>query len=137
MSKAAQRRVLEAGEWLFREGDEGDSAYLIEGGMLEVIRQADGQETVVGYLNEGEIVGEMSLIDELPRSASIRAAVGTTLRPINSEYLQSKLDSAEPVSPASVPLPPIRCVSTAPIASPLIRRERSEAEPEPERRKVA
>ena len=35
MSKAAQRRVLEAGEWLFREGDEGDSAYLIEGGMLK------------------------------------------------------------------------------------------------------
>ena len=97
MSKAAQRRVLEAGEWLFREGDEGDNAYLIEGGMLEVIRQAGDQETVVGYLNEGEIVGEMSLIDELPRSASIRAAVGTTLRPINSEYLQSKLDSAEPM----------------------------------------
>ena len=71
----------EAGEVLFREGEAGDSLHLIRKGSVTVSRQIKGRDTVLAYLPAGHYVGEMALLSDLPRSASITAAVATeTLR---------------------------------------------------------
>ncbi len=70
-------RVLEPvrfpkGTVMFRQGDPADCMYLIESGKLEVsVRTANGNDLVVGTLGEGELVGEMALVVDLRRSATV------------------------------------------------------------------
>src|SRR5215813_11057262 len=63
----------EAGEVIVQENDCGDTAYLIEQGQVEVSKELDGQTVHLAYLGAGEIFGEMSMIDEKPRSATVTA----------------------------------------------------------------
>ena len=91
------RRFLAEGEWLFHEGDAGDTAFVIENGLLEVCREHDGKRERVAQLGPGELLGEMSLIDKLPRSASAFARLPTRLRVLTPEHLSEKLADADPL----------------------------------------
>jgi CRP-like cAMP-binding protein len=62
-------RRFDAGSWLMREGDPGDDYLLIDAGEVEV-RQGD---TVLRTLGAGHGVGEIALINDVPRTASVRA----------------------------------------------------------------
>lgn len=62
-----------AGERLFEKGDEGDSAYVILDGEVDVLMPSDGGEQVVATLGKGEIFGELAVICEQPRSTAIAA----------------------------------------------------------------
>jgi len=70
---------LKADEVLFLAGDAGDGCYRVEDGLLKVTMVSRaGNERILAFLGQGAIVGEMSIIDGLPRSASVvavRAAV--------------------------------------------------------------
>jgi CRP/FNR family cyclic AMP-dependent transcriptional regulator len=71
--KARQVR-LAADEALFVEGDPGDGCYRIEEGLLKVsVISSSGAERILAILGPGAVVGELSIIDELPRSASVTA----------------------------------------------------------------
>jgi len=71
-------QTFEPGQVIFQQGDVGDCAYFIRKGDVEVIqRQADGAETVVAKLSRGQYFGEMALIQDAPRNATIRAATRT------------------------------------------------------------
>lgn len=72
---------LTPGEILFKEGEEGRFMCFIASGELEVIKMAgfEGQEVVISTLAKGKSIGEMSVIESLPRSASARAKVDSTL----------------------------------------------------------
>jgi CRP/FNR family transcriptional regulator, cyclic AMP receptor protein len=61
----------EAGEVIVQENDLGETAYLIEQGQVEVSKELDGQHVHLAYLGAGAIFGEMSMIDEKPRSATV------------------------------------------------------------------
>ena len=61
------------GEVICRQGETGDRMFVIQSGKVEVVREEDGTESVVGTLGQGEIVGEMAIIDRQPRSATVRA----------------------------------------------------------------
>jgi EAL domain-containing protein (putative c-di-GMP-specific phosphodiesterase class I) len=91
------RRFLAAGEWLFHEGDPGDTAFVIENGLLEVCREHEGTRERVAQLGPGDMLGEMSLIDKLPRSASAFARLPTRLRVIDRSHLDEKLGDADPL----------------------------------------
>lgn len=66
--------TLPGGEILMRQGDEPDSLYLVVVGRLRVsMERADKSETVVAELGRGELVGEMALITNEPRSATVSA----------------------------------------------------------------
>jgi NTE family protein len=69
---------LEAGEWLFREGDQGDALYVIRAGKLEVVADSAGGR-VLRTLGRGAAFGELALLTGSPRSASVRAARTTDL----------------------------------------------------------
>jgi EAL domain-containing protein (putative c-di-GMP-specific phosphodiesterase class I) len=91
------RRVLKEGEWLFKEGDAGDTAFVIENGLLEICREEDGKTEHIAQLGPGELIGEMTLIDKLPRSASAFARQPTRLRVLTGEHLSQKLSDADPL----------------------------------------
>jgi NTE family protein len=69
---------LAAGEWLFRQGEAGDSLYVVRSGRLEVVLEDSGP-TVVRELARGAVVGELALLTGSPRSASVRAVRDTEL----------------------------------------------------------
>jgi diguanylate cyclase len=91
------RRRLKAGEVLFHQGEPGDCAYVIESGQLEVFRGRGARRKVMAVLGPGEVIGEMAVIDHLPRTASAVARKTTRLRLITQEHLHGKLDSADPL----------------------------------------
>jgi CRP-like cAMP-binding protein len=65
---------LKAGEILFRAGASDDGCYRIEDGLLKVtIVSSSGTERILAFLGRGAIVGELSIIDGLPRSATVAA----------------------------------------------------------------
>jgi NTE family protein len=65
---------LPAGGVLMRQGDPGDAMYMLASGRLRVsITGADGEERVVREITRGQVVGEMSLVTDEPRSATLVA----------------------------------------------------------------
>lgn len=68
------RQELRPGEVLFYQGDAGHILYVVETGKVRIFVQGEeGQELSVAVCGTGDLVGEMSVIDELPRSASAMA----------------------------------------------------------------
>lgn len=68
------RRRYKKGQVLFHMGDEGGSLYILQKGRVKVtIPTAIGDEVILAILSAGEIIGEMSLIDCNPRSATVQA----------------------------------------------------------------
>lgn len=91
------RRVYRPGQILFREGDQSWAAFMIEKGDIEILRNAGGDhEVVLANCGEGEIIGEMGLIDEEPRSATARAKTMTVVQVITEQNFQRLLAHAEP-----------------------------------------
>ncbi len=85
-----QRRVLERGEYLFRYGDPGDALYIVVGGSLDVlIPSASGDEVVVAHVRRGEPIGEMALLADDLRGASIRAARRSEVVALSREAFES------------------------------------------------
>ncbi len=71
---------LRADEVLFLAGDVGDGCYRVEDGLLKVTMVSrSGSERILAFLGAGAIVGELSIIDGLPRSASVVAVRDSTL----------------------------------------------------------
>ena len=67
----------EAGEVIIQENDLGETAYVINQGQVEVSKELQGQKVHLAYLGAGETFGEMSVIDEKPRSATVTAVTET------------------------------------------------------------
>ncbi len=62
------------GEYLFTEGDQGDYLCFVVRGLLEVLKKtAQGDYRTIARLGKGSTIGEMSIIDKAPRSASVIA----------------------------------------------------------------
>src|SRR2546421_12080061 len=65
---------LKADQTLFMVGDEGDGCYRVEEGLLKAsIAAPAGGERILAILGPGSVVGELSMIDRGPRSASVTA----------------------------------------------------------------
>jgi len=70
---SSPERVLRAGEYFFREGDDATSMFVLTAGEALVIKHWHGCEHAIHPLGVGDCFGEMALMDMFPRSASIRA----------------------------------------------------------------
>lgn len=74
LTQVVTRRSVPRGAMLMAEGDPTDSLYMIISGRLKVMMgDAEGKEVILALLGPGEIVGEMGLIDDSPRSATVIA----------------------------------------------------------------
>ena len=74
-----------AGQVLFSEGDEADSLHLVRSGSVSVLRAIGGREVVTSYVAAGNYVGEMGLLGNTRRSATVRATVATETISLNAE----------------------------------------------------
>jgi|Deesub1362A_J573_1020465.scaffolds.fasta_scaffold00938_3 signal transduction histidine kinase/predicted CoA-binding protein len=84
---------LQSGELLFKQGDVGDKAYIIRAGELEILREAEGREVLLAVRKAGEVIGEMSLLQEAPRLASVRAHSDGVLLALSLETLDDLLNT--------------------------------------------
>ncbi|MDB5978109.1 MAG: 4Fe-4S dicluster protein [Nevskia sp.] len=75
LAATANLLSFKAGDVLFKEGDASDGVYLIRRGSATISRTMAGREVVLAYVTAGQSVGEMSLMSDTPRSATVRAAV--------------------------------------------------------------
>ena len=76
------------GETVFEEGDNGDYVCFVVEGSLDVLKKTvEGENVVISTLKKGGSIGEMSVIDQLPRSATIKAKTKTTLLTLSQEKL--------------------------------------------------
>lgn len=92
-----ERRVYQKGQTIFREGEVGDVAYLLEDGLV-AIRKSNGTEEVpIGIIEVGGFFGEMALIDDEPRMASAFAARQSVCVIIPILEFRRKLVKADPL----------------------------------------
>lgn len=70
---AIRNQHFEPGDIVFHQGDLGDSVYVIQQGECEVIREQDGASKVVATLGAGNYFGEMAVLADLARNATVRA----------------------------------------------------------------
>jgi hypothetical protein len=75
----------QAGEIIIQENDVGETAYVITDGQVEVSKELRGQKVHLAYLGTGETFGEMSMIDEKPRSATVTAITETMVSEIRRD----------------------------------------------------
>lgn len=66
-------RTYRGGERLFEKGDDGDAAYIVIIGEVDVIVPSDGSEQAVATLGSGELFGEMAVLCDQPRTTAIAA----------------------------------------------------------------
>lgn len=83
---------LNPGEYLMREDDVGDSMYVIVEGTLQVRKKAGDTEVVLAERVAGEVLGEMSVLDQAPRVASVIALTPVLALQIDQETFMALID---------------------------------------------
>ncbi|HLN24940.1 MAG TPA: cyclic nucleotide-binding domain-containing protein [Patescibacteria group bacterium] len=97
-SDVLDRRVYAAGEVVFKEGDVGRRcAFLVTAGKVEISKKsASGVVTILGYITDGGIFGEMALVDNKPRMAMARAVDTTTVIIVTEATFEEKMRKTDP-----------------------------------------
>jgi CRP/FNR family cyclic AMP-dependent transcriptional regulator len=92
---------MERGDILFREGQSGDSLYVIGEGKIKLGRSSsDGRENLVAILGPGEMFGELSLFDPGPRTMTATAVAETQLMALGNDSLTGLLTGRPEVAKA-------------------------------------
>jgi NADH dehydrogenase len=93
-----RREHFEAGEVVFREGDRGDWLYVVLDGEVEVVQSVPGRgEVPLARLGQGECFGEISLVSDRPRSATVRSVTAVNLLAVDRDAFQSLFASLPPL----------------------------------------
>ena len=121
IAQRATLRRLEAGNYLFRRDDPGDTLFVVAAGSIELTETGGVADSVLGH---GEAIGELSLLTGEPRSASARARRDTDLIAITRDDFQRMLEAEPGFAVALVRVLGERLHRTA-RADPVIRRPRT------------
>lgn len=87
-------RQFAAGESIIKENEPGETAFVIERGKVEVTKVVDGKSVHIAFLEKGSTFGEMSMVDDLPRSASVKAVEETLVRELHRDDLYATMKSS-------------------------------------------
>lgn len=94
LCQTAEDVRLSAGQLLFEEGSHGDRAYIIKEGELEIFKNSAGREVLVAVRGPGEVIGEIALLVESPRTAGVRARGETVLLALQHQELDQLLSTS-------------------------------------------
>ncbi|MCW8835616.1 MAG: cyclic nucleotide-binding domain-containing protein [Rhodospirillales bacterium] len=98
MSEKYPTRAYDSGDVIFREGESASEAYLVKTGNVRITRnKEDGEARTLANLAVGDILGEMALISDAPRSASALAVDAVTLVVVSRDELDARLKKTDPV----------------------------------------
>ena len=90
------RKVFPVGEKIFRDGDGGSRADIVQSGSVDIVKEIVGKDVTVGTVGPGGIFGEMALIDDEPRMASAIVADTCVCIVITHAVFQKKLNDLDP-----------------------------------------
>jgi EAL domain-containing protein (putative c-di-GMP-specific phosphodiesterase class I) len=97
-SRQGSQKTFKSGEIIMQQGEEGHSAYIIEDGLVEItIDKEDGSTHNVGTRGPGTIIGEMAIVDDAPRTATVKAIHDCKMLEITQDDFKQRLDAADPV----------------------------------------
>ena len=88
---AVTEELLAEGDFLFKEGNAGETAYVIKAGELEILKESSGRDVLLAVRSTGEVIGDTALIEETPRTATVRARTDAELLAIDKEDFDNLL----------------------------------------------
>ncbi len=83
---------MKPGDLLFKQGDPPDEVYMVKSGKVEIFIGEGDNKKRLAVITEGEFIGEMSIIDGKPRSASAQALDDSTILILDRRALQKQIE---------------------------------------------
>jgi CRP-like cAMP-binding protein len=90
------RQTFAPGEWIIREHEVGDAAYILVAGQCEVVKQIDGRWESLRKLGPGEVFGETAILASTNRTASVVALTDVTTMVVTRDVLEREVDAMKP-----------------------------------------
>ena len=91
------KKTFKPKDIIFREGEAGDDAYLVQKGHVEIVRKRGDSEQVVRQVKAGEVFGAMAAIDTQHRIATARAVEESVCVVIPKRVLEEKIAASDPL----------------------------------------
>jgi CRP/FNR family cyclic AMP-dependent transcriptional regulator len=91
MVRGALGKIYRDGEEIVRQGNSGDSMYVVQSGRVEVVQSSDAGEQHLAFLDAGDFFGEMSVFEKEVRSATVRAAGESRVLKIDKKTLLRRI----------------------------------------------
>jgi CRP-like cAMP-binding protein len=104
IANAAVEQSYTVGQEIVRQGDTGVGAFILKTGRVEAIQDRGGHQHRLAELKTGDVFGEMALLDEFPRSATVRAIEPTTCLGIQRWHFRGILESHPQIALALLPV---------------------------------
>lgn len=99
LSAITIEQVVPAKTMVFKEGDKGDALFIIKSGKINILkRNSSGIDSVLVSLGKGNVIGDMAIIDEQPRSASIETIQETSFLIITKDDFRDLLAEVPEIS---------------------------------------
>ena len=96
MSGNPERRTFTKGSVIFREGDSGSEAYLVQKGSVRIFKTVHGRRVTLGVCKPFQVFGELALLDDGPRMAAAEASEDTAVLVLSKARVRDMMDSAAP-----------------------------------------
>ncbi|GAB4270144.1 MAG: hypothetical protein Kow0029_06740 [Candidatus Rifleibacteriota bacterium] len=99
LSAITIEQTIPAKTMVFKEGDKGDALYIVKSGKVNILkRNRAGVDSVLVSLGKGAVIGDMAIIDEQPRSASVATVQETTFLIITKDDFRRLLGEVPEIS---------------------------------------
>jgi len=89
-----ERRHFARGSTIFKQGEQGDCAYILESGAVQIFKMINGRRVTLGYVQQWGLFGEMALIDSSPRMATAYVTEDATCAILSRDSFSRLLDGA-------------------------------------------
>ncbi|HPC38896.1 MAG TPA: cyclic nucleotide-binding domain-containing protein [Exilispira sp.] len=119
-------RIYNAGKLIFNEGDFGRELFIIIKGEVEIYRLVDEKKRTLAILKDGDIFGELAVIDKFPRSANAVAIKDTIVLAVNSSAFESVILSNQDFTKKIIRLLAARLRKTNDIVLSIYQKDREE-----------
>ncbi|MBI2323689.1 MAG: cyclic nucleotide-binding domain-containing protein [Chloroflexi bacterium] len=104
IGNAAVEQRWETGQEIVRQGDTGVGMFIVRSGKVEIVQDHTGKSEKLRDLGPGDVFGEMALLDEFPRSATVRAVEPTTCLGITRWHFRGILESHPAIALKLLPI---------------------------------